>query len=104
MGFNIYHNAYYSMWNIDCTLSGDQELISGISEVYMNVVNEVTGDIYTYPLVIDSLGNVTGRCYYFDGQWSFGETRIMKKIAGEKDSSFQDFMFNSDLSFRIFFS
>lgn len=75
----------YAMWNIECSLSGDTELLSGISELYMNVVNETTGDIFTYPLMIDDTGKVSGRCYYFDGQWSFGETKrfIMGTIGDE---------------------
>ncbi len=74
----------YRVWTVECTLSGDIDLINGIAEYYVNVTNDATGDVYTYPLVYRD-GQLSGQCFYYDNTWSFGDTRrtIVSVIDGE---------------------
>lgn len=83
----VHSDSYngYTMWTIDCKLTGDDEIIGSVSEYYVNVVNTTTGDIHTYPLIYDAGNNrLTGQCFYY-GDWSFGDTVrfIMGVIDGE---------------------
>ena len=81
---NESYNGYH-VWSIEGELAGNQDIISSVSEWYVNVVNDATGDIYTYPLVLNEDNKLTGQCFYYDGTWSFGDTRryVMGVIDGE---------------------